>query len=164
MMERISFKRTTTLNPNTDIIFYVNILRQTGDFEIFESGSVVATGNIKILENYQTICESNERNGESIILTANDFYKEISLRNLYYKGGFRSVTSFDMKKRKTKIQWCNKFDCFLDTMIQVIVIFDLYPRDLFLPTFIGKLMIHPPSFLEQATKYKGKQILHTIGV
>lgn len=144
------------LKPNTDLIFYVNILRQTGDFEILENGAVVATGNIKILENLQMECESYEENDDSLILNANDFYKECRLRKANYKYGFRGVTNFDCKKKKAKIQWFEKFDCFLDNLIQVMTLSDLYHRNNLLPTFIDKLVIHPDVFLEKATKYKGK--------
>lgn len=158
-MERLSFKRTTILKPNTDITFYVNILRKTGEFEIFESGSLVATGNIKILEKLPTNCENYEENNCSLILNGNDFYKECLLRKVYSKDDFRGVTKFDLIKKKADIQWFGKYDCFLNNLIQVVLLADYYSRDIFLPTFIGKLVIDAPLFIEKAIKHKGKKTI-----
>lgn len=157
MMQRLSFKRSTVLEPNTDIKLYINILSQTGDFEIFESGSLVVTGNIKVLKDKIKINnKTNEENFDSLILNENDFYKECNLRKLFYGNEFRGVIKFDLKMKKANVHWFEKFDCFLDNLMQIILLTDFHSRDLFLPTFIEKLMIDTPLFLEKVIKHKGK--------
>lgn len=163
VMERLSFKRTTLLLPDTDIQFYVNILKKTGDFEIVENDSPVATGNIKLLENYtwETENKAEHEDVESEILTKDDFYTEILLRKYGHKDLFRSVAEYDLKKHEGKINWYKKYDCFLDALIQTEVLNHVNDRNLLVPTYMDKLIIHPIRFLN-APKGKGnKNIFQT---
>lgn len=154
IMQKISFKRATVLTSSSDSKFYVNILKQTGNFEVFESGSLSVTGNIKLLENYKYEKDSFDDNLPEII-TRENFYKECRLRRYNYKDQFQSLIEYDLNNQKAKLDWSKKFDCFLDGMLQIGMMIYLKNRYLLLPTFLEKLIIDPAVFLEKASKENG---------
>lgn len=149
VIEKVSFKRATMLIPETDLIFYVSILKQTGNFEISESGSVLVTGSIKKLENSSTYFEDfqEEESSGSIILTKMEFYKELLLKRYNYQNLFRRIKTYDVIKQKLEIEWSGKFDSFLDCMLQINVLRLCNNFDMFLPTYLEKLVIDPTIFL-----------------
>lgn len=158
LMQKLFFKRATMLERARDVTFYVNILKQSGNFEIFESGSIVATGNIKLLENSVLDLEDSRevQNGSDgcLIVKRNNFYKEMQLRRYNYQNLFRGIKEFHLTKQYLKIEWFEKFDCFLDTILQVNILSSCGTKDFLLPTYIEKLMIDPEVFLEQVSKGK----------
>lgn len=158
IMENVTFKRATMLLPTDDSKFYVNILRQTGNFEVFESGSIVATGNIKLLENYEFVDYVDQQDIFPQLISRKGFYKECYLRRYNYKDNFRVLIEYDLNNHKAKLEWCDKFDCFLDGMLQVGLMTFLQKRHIFLPTFLEKIIIDPTVFLEHASQQKGKHI------
>lgn len=155
-MEKVSFKRATMLMPETDILFYVSILKQTGNFEISESGAVIATGSIKLLENplYDFDDFQQKSSNESIILTKTDFYKDLSLNRYNYQNLFKGIKEFDITKQEIKIEWFEKFDCLLDSLLQISVLALCNNRDVFLPTYLDKLVIDPTIFLDNNSNGK----------
>lgn len=157
IIQRISILRSTVIFPNTDMKFYVNILRHSGDFEVAESNSIIATGNIMLLENYNYEHKYFEENIDSEIISMNDFYQEVNLRKYNYRDLFKCVTEYDMKKNKARIMWYDKYDVFLDGMIQTVILDYMNNRDLRVPTFIEKIIIDPRSFLNEASNKKGKE-------
>lgn len=157
IIKNVSFKRAAILLPKTEMKFYVNILKHTGAFEISENDSVIATGKIEIMDNYNYDYETYEETNGSEVLTKNDFYQEINLRRYNYKDLYRSVTEYDLIKNEAKIRWYEKYDCFLDGMIQIGILDQLNNRNLRVPTFIEKVVVDPTSFLIEATKKKGKE-------
>lgn len=46
IFENVKFQRATVLPHNETVSFLVNIMKQSGMFEIFEGGSVVVSGRV----------------------------------------------------------------------------------------------------------------------
>lgn len=160
LMEKLSIKRPTVLTYNTDYKFYVNIFRQTNHFEIFEGGGVVATGSIKKMETYEFESVDDDEGAESEIIMGADFYKQCKLRHLNYKDDFREIVEIDLKKQKAVVKWYERFDCFIDTFLQLTCLYHLNSSDLILPSYIEKLFIDPICFLDLASRKKGKIFLY----
>lgn len=156
VMKTLTFPRAILLLPNTDLTFYVNILKHTGDFEIVENNTIVAKGKIELLEYYKYNHETFEETTGSEIITKYDFYKEINLRRYNYKDMFRCINGYDLKKNEANISWNEKYDCFLDGMLQIGIVNLLNNRDLRVPTFVEQLVLDPVAFRNVVGCNEGK--------
>lgn len=146
IFENVKFKRTTVLSSGEDVKFLINITKQSGNFEIFESGSVVCTGVIRtpkngIVEFKQRDAPNNSQNGY-MIMKREDIYKECWLRRYVYKDYFQGLIECDIYGKTGKLEWRGKFGSFLDTMLQITVI-SQSNRDVMLPTGIQQITIDP---------------------
>lgn len=112
IFKNVTFNRATVLVPNQQTRFYVNILIKTGNFEIFESGVLVSTGNIKLLNNFETEYEDAGEHFKSNMIKKHDFYKQFKLKGYNYKDIFRGVMKFDLNNNEGSVQWKEKFDFF----------------------------------------------------
>lgn len=158
--ERISFHRITTLTANDNLTFFVNVAVQTGFFEIFESGSLVVTGKIRPLLGDTSVEFDNIEKEVNFVtplkLNQEDFYKECRIRKYIYKDEFQGIIECDLDGYQAKIEWKEKFDCFLDNMIQINLLQFVGLKDLFLPTFLQNVVIDPRVFLKAVSRDKGK--------
>nr|XP_023011970.1 fatty acid synthase-like [Leptinotarsa decemlineata] len=151
VMENVKFKRATVLLPDEDVHFLVNIVKQSGYFEIFEGGSIVVTGSVKVPENVHAEFskikpEIAHEDGYSK-MSKEDLYKECHLRRYMYKGIFRGITECDIQGVHAKIEWNGKYTSFMDAMIHTsIVVSD--SRALALPTSLRRIVIDPISHSE----------------
>lgn len=156
LFERVSFNRATILTANHETKFYVNILTKSGNFEIFESESLVTTGSVKPLSHNDTEFERSEGHfGKSDIIERNDFYKLCKMKRFYHKDMFEGILKYDFETNEALIQWNKKFDCFLDNMMQLHLLNSIKSQDLMLPTFIERLVIDPNTFMKIASVQSG---------
>lgn len=49
VFENVAFQRTVTLSEDGNIEFLINIMKETGYFEIYQSGSLVVVGTIRVI-------------------------------------------------------------------------------------------------------------------
>lgn len=83
-----------------------------------------------------------ENDDEEEYMTARDIYKELKLRGYQYSGLFRGLHSVSISGSKGHATWKNNWVTFMDTMLQMHIIgYDT--RDLYVPTYIQKLVINP---------------------
>lgn len=161
VMENIKFKRATVLPESESINFLVNIMQQSGNFEIFEGGSVVVTGRIYVPKNvekeFSEIEPSEMQKNNYLLMSREDLYKECHLRRYTYADLFQGVVECDVYGIQGRLEWKEKFDSFLDTMLHLKIIAE-NSRDLLLPTGIHRIIINPQAHLQLVSKEKGKYI------
>ncbi|KAJ8954469.1 hypothetical protein NQ314_007075 [Rhamnusium bicolor] len=155
IIENVKFKRATVLPADEDVKFLINIMKQSGNFEIFEGGSVVATGIIWSPKDVTNEFSNPEcpiiPKDNYLRFKAEDLYKECHLRRYMYNGVFQGITECDVYGVQGKIQWKEEFTSFLDAMLHLNIIANTY-RDLQLPTSIEKLIIDPIEHLKQVSR------------
>lgn len=153
------FKRATVLPPSTEVQFLVNIMKQSGHFEIFEGGSVVTTGTIYTMRDVSTAyCDANcpqVSKDDYLPLSSVDIYKECHLRRYLYEGYFLGLKECDVRGLRGKIKWQGNFTAFMDTMLHLTIVAET-KRDLFLPTAIEKVVIDPQKHLKLITEDQGR--------
>nr|QGN67248.1 fatty acid synthase [Galeruca daurica]QGN67249.1 fatty acid synthase [Galeruca daurica] len=152
VLEDVKFHRSTILS-NDDVTFLINIMHQSGIFEISESGSIVCTGKIRTTDDVSTefIIPKTPKvdyNAEDKynILRSTDIYKELSLRGYGYKNIFRGLKECNLQGNG-KIQWNGNFCSFLESMLHVDLLSET-SRDLRLPASIKQIVIDPETHLE----------------
>ncbi|KAL3209005.1 hypothetical protein MRX96_038385 [Rhipicephalus microplus] len=76
--------------------YLVNIMRASGDFEICEGGTVVASGTIRVVDDNERILDIDSLPSQTDQLTyelhSEDIYKELRLRGYEYGGPFQGHT------------------------------------------------------------------------
>ncbi|KAJ8915050.1 hypothetical protein NQ315_016025, partial [Exocentrus adspersus] len=155
VIEDVQFIRTTSLPSKTDIQFSVNIMKQSGYFEISEGGSVVCTG--KIYSKPDISCEySNasfsKASTEELVLAAEDFYKECHLRGYYLEDCFQCLQKCDVHILHGKLKWKGNFSCFLNSMLVMPIVSEVERDYLLLPSAVDKIVIDPVDHLMRASE------------
>jgi len=72
------------------VLFNINILNGSGEFELLEGGSITVSGSVKLLT--ESAAENQIEHlttiSEQMDLNSDDFYKELRLRGYQYKDEF----------------------------------------------------------------------------
>lgn len=162
IFESVKFLRATVLPEGEDIAFYINIMKQSGNFEIFEGGSVCCAGTVKlpkrVAEDFlNPIIPKPVVNGAKPLLKK-DIYKWFHLKRYMYSGTFQGLETIDVTATAGNLKWHGSFTSFLDTMIQIPLILN-FSSELLLPTRLQKLVIDPVRHLKEISindngKYK----------
>ncbi|CAH1164765.1 unnamed protein product [Phaedon cochleariae] len=151
IFENVKFKRATVLAHGEDVKFLVNIMKQTGNFEIFEGGSVVLTGTLRCPKDVSTQFSYNEVDvspqNNYPLMKLDDVYKECNLRRYLYKDKFRGLVECDIHGHQGKLEWKGSFTSFLDTMLHLTIVKET-SRDTMLPVSMGQVIIDPVKHLE----------------
>ncbi|XP_072378050.1 LOW QUALITY PROTEIN: fatty acid synthase-like [Diabrotica undecimpunctata] len=155
VMENIKFKRATIVTDGEGVTFTITIMKQSGYFEIFESGAVVCTGYVRIPKDVSSEFKENDllkvSNNKEITLQEHDIYQECQLRRYMYKNYFRGLSECDLNGRNGKLQWKGKFASFFDTMLHITII-GQYSRESLLPTSIRQITVDPIKHLQMVEK------------
>ncbi|CAG9830404.1 unnamed protein product [Diabrotica balteata] len=163
VMENIKFKRATIVTHGEGVTFTITIMKQSGYFEIFESGAVVCTGYVRIPKDVSSEFKENDvskvSNSKEITLQEHEIYQECQLRRYMYKNYFRGLSECDLNGRNGKLQWKGKFASFFDTMLHITII-GIYSRESLLPTSIRQITVDPIKHLQMVEKNK-KELLIT---
>ncbi|XP_072763346.1 fatty acid synthase-like [Anoplolepis gracilipes] len=122
ILENLEFQRVTFMSEKKAIKFSVNILKETGGFEISETGAVVVSGNIRAVE---TIDEERLNlpaiplaNKQLLSLNTEDIYKEMRLRGYEYNGIFEGLKFCDNNNTVGELYWFNEWTSYIDNMFQ----------------------------------------------
>ncbi|KAK8763325.1 hypothetical protein V5799_034067 [Amblyomma americanum] len=95
VFEDVSFHRATILPKTGTVRFSVHVMPVSGEFEISEGGSLVASGRIRVAREGEKVVEEDlsSPSAETSVyeLDAEDIYKDLRLRGYGYTEGFRSV-------------------------------------------------------------------------
>ncbi|KAJ8912887.1 hypothetical protein NQ315_011210 [Exocentrus adspersus] len=148
VIENVKFKRSTILTANTQVKFLVNIMKDSGQFEISEGGSIVCTGRIYTKEDVGA--EYSKVNPSATVqnylpLASKDIYKILRLKRHVYSGSFMGVRTCDVFGFHGMIRGTENFSSFIDSMIQLILMST--SKDLMLPVGIEKVVIEPQQHL-----------------
>ncbi|KAK5642459.1 hypothetical protein RI129_008626 [Pyrocoelia pectoralis] len=147
VIENIEFRRPTIMLKEGAISFLVNILNGSGEFEICEGGSIVASGKISVphdiskefVNDFQSAIKSDS---QLLDLTSNDIYKEFRLRGYDFEGPFKSIVSSDNHFLNGKIRCQRNWLINIDSLIQFIIL-GLKTRKLNPPVRIRRIVIDP---------------------
>ncbi|XP_053380142.1 fatty acid synthase-like [Mercenaria mercenaria] len=126
----------------------INILRDTGYFEVIKRDSLVATGFVfeSCVNDIQRLksTESNKTDdqNQTFELSRTDVYKELCLRGYNYGDSFQYIQASDLSGRNGLISWPGNWVTFLDAMLQYPLL-NKMKRGLFLPRCIRECLIHP---------------------
>ncbi|KAH6943516.1 hypothetical protein HPB50_022694 [Hyalomma asiaticum] len=95
IFEDVSFHRATLLPRSGCVRFLVNVMRLTGEFEVGEASTVVATGRVRAAKQGEKLLDqdppSMAREEVTYDLDAADIYKELKLRGYEYHGAFQGI-------------------------------------------------------------------------
>ncbi|CAG9854644.1 unnamed protein product [Phyllotreta striolata] len=158
VFENVRFLRASVLQYGENVSFLVNIMRSSGYFEIFESGSVVCSGKILTVKDISAEFSGAEdvseptKNGSPVLKTE-DVYKEFRLRKYHYKDMFRGIVEVDLSGSKAILEWKGNFTAFMDTMLQASIMGNT-SRKLYLPSFLLKVVIDPAKHISLANEKK----------
>lgn len=122
-------------------MFTLLLFKGSGNFEITEGLSLVATGKIKVNESSKMTTLTRHEILNSIKLQEKDFYKEMRLRGYYHSDLFRAVVESTNNGLEGKIKWNSEWTTFIDCLLQFQVL-TKDTRMLVLPTKFRKLIIN----------------------
>ncbi|KAL1481147.1 hypothetical protein MTO96_050421, partial [Rhipicephalus appendiculatus] len=131
-------------------------MRASGEFEISEGGTVVASGTIRLAEENEKILGlgllTSPTDTLNYELDAEDIYKELRLRGYEYHGSFVGILKADIHRPSGKLKWSGNWVAFIDTMLQMTLLSNT-KRNLKLPAKIQSCFIDPSvhaNFVEKA--------------
>ncbi|XP_052751905.1 fatty acid synthase-like [Galleria mellonella] len=145
VFENVCFLRATNIPSEGFITFIISIHKESGDFEVVESGAPIVTGRIYIKQNvgqdYRVLPKVPEVSGPNIKhMLTKDFYKELRLRGYQYSDLFLGVIGCNIEGTRGRLAWVNNWVTFMDCMLQLKII-SKDTRGLFVPTRIERLAI-----------------------
>lgn len=163
IIENISFRRITTIPPDDSIEFVINIVRKSGEFEIYESGSLVSSGIIRGKDDdpskFEYLQNFSDIEYPSLTLKKNDFYKHFQLKGQLFGEPLKGMLECDLDGSRAKIEWTGNMDCFLENILQLGTFLIPNSKEIILSTNIEKIIIDPVVFLKAAHSKKGKTFL-----
>lgn len=130
-----------------------------------EGDNVIVSGIVRVpddiaIEKIPVQFLSDRDNTEECMNTA-DIYKELRLRGYQYTGSFRLLKSSSITGKAGHIKWPINWVAFMDNMLQMKIL-SLDSRNLYVPTYIQKLVIDPTYHMMQIQKLpveeRGKRI------
>ncbi|XP_049271384.1 fatty acid synthase [Rhipicephalus sanguineus] len=146
VLEDLKFHRVVILPKTGTVRYLVNIMRASGEFEISEGGTVVASGTIRPAEENEKIVDLEPVTSPADMLNydldAEDIYKELRLRGYEYHGLFMGILKADIHKLCGKLKWSGNWVAFIDTMLQMTVLCST-KRNFKLPAKIQSCCINP---------------------
>ncbi|KAL1444886.1 hypothetical protein MTO96_029426, partial [Rhipicephalus appendiculatus] len=100
LFEDVFIHRAIPLPKGGCVRFLVNVMPLTGEFEVSEAGTVVATGHVRVAEEGEKLLDQEPPcvPAETVAyeLEAADIYKELRLRGYEYHGAFQGILKADM--------------------------------------------------------------------
>ncbi|VVC40005.1 Hypothetical protein CINCED_3A009213 [Cinara cedri] len=144
IFENIRFERVINISKDSNVEFIVMVQRVSGEFEVIESGTPVATGRlyIPIDVNKEMIdMPPHPYKPNSTDLNIKDVYKELKLRGYNYGGLFRSLNRVNIDVTVGRIGWFNNWVSFIDNMLQLRILNE-DTRSLLTPVSLESLVIN----------------------
>lgn len=146
--EDMKWLRATSLQANTPIHLTINIHRDSGIFEVVESGKAIVSGTVKSVRSPEPITPlDTPLLSTAPTLKSHDFYKELRIRGYMYAGEFLGVHTARADGRCGRIEWKkDNWVTFMDAMLQVGIL-SKDSRSLQLPTGIREIKINAADHL-----------------
>ncbi|GAB1597533.1 fatty acid synthase-like, partial [Argonauta hians] len=143
--DNITIHRATILPNAGKLKFEISIMQITGEFEIVENGSLVASGRIKAVQDLRSDIANNKNTHSVDIsedLNKSEVYRILNLRGYDYGPTFQGIIKTNHSGDKGVLSWNKNWVTFLDTMLQMSVL-RLPGKGLRLPTRINSVYIDP---------------------
>lgn len=164
------------MTENSDIKFVIRLLQGTGDFVMFEGGTVnlVCTGRCVLLDpdtglelqdSIEAMVEDDQKqrmSGEYDYLTTRDIYKELRIRGYDYGSKFQGLYEARSDGKVGKVKWTGHFISFMDSLLHISLV-AVPIRALFVPIGFESVRIDPKvlfSEIERQEKEKQEQELN----
>ncbi|CAN8029810.1 unnamed protein product, partial [Ixodes persulcatus] len=126
VFEDVTLHRVIIIPKSEPVRLKVNVMRVSGEFEVYEAGTVAASGRIFLAEDGQELLDHEAPFGppETVTfdLNAEDIYKELRLRGYEYSGSFQGILKADIQHPYGKLKWEDNWVTFLDTMLQFSIL------------------------------------------
>nr|KAG5704186.1 hypothetical protein BaRGS_009716 [Batillaria attramentaria] len=170
IFENVNIHRATIMPSTGSVTFHTSVMEATGDFEIMESGGLVASGKISVatepvVPNVTIPAKTALGSGDSvdldIELTAADIYKELRLRGYDYGPTFQGILSASSTGDCGKLEWCGRWIVFIDLMLQIQVL-GYHSSMLRLPTRITRLEVNPAVHEDYVVPFDDKQAIPVV--
>lgn len=164
VFENCKFLRACSIPLDTHKLeLTIMIQRGSGNYEIIEGDSPVASGRVNFCENIlEEQIDLSGNYGESLPnelpLKTKDIYKELRLRGYNYRGLFRGIDSYQISKGAGKIKWEGNWIAFIDNMLQTSILQE-DSRLLYVPTTIQKVLIDAKKHIQYAGEFGENPLL-----
>lgn len=160
--EDVRLMRATPLSTTKETTLDLLIFYGSGRFEISEKSMPIVTGFVRTMSDKSTLTDlPNNLQGNSTLLTNDDFYKELRLRGYQYQDDFKSVMEASADGQCAKIKWNDNWVSFMDCFLQLTILAE-DSRSLYLPTRVRKINIFPK--LHFASVVDGKESIVDVKV
>ncbi|XP_037565632.1 fatty acid synthase [Dermacentor silvarum] len=125
ILEDLTFHRVVILPKTGTVRYLMNIIRTSGEFEISEAGTVVASGSIRLAAENETVLDEELGTPTDTLayeLDAEDIYKEFRLRGYEHHGVFQGIKNADIHRPCGKLKWDGNWVSFIDSMLQAALL------------------------------------------
>ncbi|XP_077526205.1 fatty acid synthase-like [Haemaphysalis longicornis] len=162
IFEDVAIHRATMLPESGPVRFLVNIMRASGEFEVCQSGSLVASGRIRLAEECEKLhdvkppCAAADVTS-SYELNTDDIYKELRLRGYGYYGPFQGIQSADINHRVGQLKWEDSWLNFIDAMLHFTILTHTR-RALRMPVRIQSCHVDPHIQAQMLEKFGGTSV------
>ncbi|XP_063914245.1 fatty acid synthase-like [Zophobas morio] len=158
VLENMEIHRMTIIPKDGSLKFTINILQQSGDFELCEGGSTVVTGKTYVPEDISKAFANSPSTAPRIEemelkLNQQDVLKELRLRGYQYQGCFQQILETDVRFSNGKVKWNDWVSC-IDAILQFWFM-RVPTRDLYLPTKLQKVVIDPQKHFQTVRECGG---------
>ncbi|XP_011867181.1 PREDICTED: fatty acid synthase-like, partial [Vollenhovia emeryi] len=147
VFEKLRFYRPNIIPKEGPVKFSITLFKGSGDFEICENDTIVASGNVRVSEgidkDHLNLPPSvSPRNQETVLLNTKDIYKKLRLCGYDYCDIFQGIKSCDNDGITGELYWFNQWVPYIDSMFQLNVLFTSHNL-LYLPSHIQYIAIDP---------------------
>ncbi|XP_072382070.1 fatty acid synthase-like [Diabrotica undecimpunctata] len=166
VFENIKLLRAVVLTEEKNVEFVFNVMRKSGNFEIYEGGTVVVTGKIRtptdvssefILKDFDKI---KYKTDAELNLEKADIYKEFLMRRYQYQDLFKCILKCNLDGTEGKVSWNENFTSFIDCIMQLKILHFKNRYALNVPVSIKKLVIDPNIHYEDVKKDNAVYVHH----
>ncbi|XP_011883843.1 PREDICTED: fatty acid synthase-like, partial [Vollenhovia emeryi] len=145
VFEKMQFHRATIIPKEGQVRFSITLFKGSGDFEICENDTIVASGNVRVSEGIDKdhlnlpppVLPQNQ---ETLQLNTEDVYKLLRLNGYDYCDIFKGVKSCDKDATAGELYWFNQWVSYLDSMVHISLVTN---NSLYLASHIQYVAINP---------------------
>ncbi|KAL4113184.1 hypothetical protein QTP88_016854 [Uroleucon formosanum] len=149
VFKNVEFLRKTVIPENGVVKFVLNVL-SSGEFELKESDTIVASGQIStsttIGNEFLKLAKPKNKKPQYLPLDSADVYKELRLKGYDYNGPFRGIQKID--NTEYHVNFNGNWLVFLENLFQIPVL-QLDNYNLYTPRFVKKVVIDPTAQQKQ---------------
>ncbi|XP_050503912.1 fatty acid synthase-like [Diabrotica virgifera virgifera] len=166
IFENIKLLRAVVLTEENNVEFVFNVMRKSGNFEIYEGGTVVVTGKIRTPTDvssefiYKDFDKIRHKSDAELELETTDVYKEFLMRRYHYRNLFKSILKCNLDGTAGKVSWNENFTSFIDCIMQLKILNFKDRYALNVPVSIKKLVIDPNIHYEDVKKNDNAVYVH----
>ncbi|KAF7275853.1 hypothetical protein GWI33_011205, partial [Rhynchophorus ferrugineus] len=151
IFESVILHSNTILSLDQDIHFWINIMKHSGYFEIFNGKMICCQGKVKNLESIRIELSFQQPKNE--LLFTNEIYRILNLKGLHFVNQFRCFKSMSLDGHHGVIGWNGNYTVFLSSLLHVPAVIS-FNDALLMPSEIEKIVVDPTAF----TNYENTDI------